>query len=270
MELDLPTQLMICYRYELEKAFSYSIRQKAARLAGRSHGVGAMKRAFVICGLIAAGMLAMSPSAKAMILNPGDSGLDNFTPINVGDLTLVDNTGFKTWSMTNIAGQTKATGGYIESVYQDTNNTTSASCGGKCLDFIFWVSNDSTSSSSIEHVSTIDFTGWITDVGYETNSCSSGGTVSPSGASRSADGGTIDFSTSIAPGQASTCFVIETNAFSDAQGVINLIDGGIASFFGFEPVPGPVLGAGVPGLILACGGLIGLARRRRRALALTA
>jgi hypothetical protein len=35
----------------------------------------------------------------------------------------------------------------------------------------------------------------------------------------------------------------------------------------FSQVPGPVLGAGLPGLVAACGGLVALARRRRKLVA---
>jgi hypothetical protein len=35
----------------------------------------------------------------------------------------------------------------------------------------------------------------------------------------------------------------------------------------FAPVPAPILGAGLPGLLAACGGLLALARRRRQKLA---
>jgi hypothetical protein len=35
----------------------------------------------------------------------------------------------------------------------------------------------------------------------------------------------------------------------------------------FSQVPGPIVGAGLPGLVAACGVLIGLARRRRRQIA---
>jgi len=44
-------------------------------------------------------------------------------------------------------------------------------------------------------------------------------------------------------------------------------DGPDSFFLIPSPVPGPIVGAGLPGLIMACGGLVVLMRRRRRRLA---
>ena len=79
------------------------------------------------------------------------------------------------------------------------------------------------------------------------------------------------------PGPSNTCgntlkFTItgtglDFESFSKSQGdvvfVADVLNQGATGPVG-APVPGPIVGAGLPGLIFACGGLLGLARHRRR------
>ena len=85
--------------------------------------------------------------------------------------------------------------------------------------------------------------------------------------------GNIGFSIGVSPGELAD---VNNAVFSlpNVQDVrvglsaaLTLAGGGQESFsaqLGAAPVPGPIVGSGLPALVVACGGLIALARRRRQ------
>jgi len=223
-----------------------------------------MKRASVLCWLLVTSVFTIVPSANATIIAPGTPT----APPDVFDLsgfTVVADTGIVSFSLVAIGGGVAATGSLLEQVGTDSNNLF---CGvaGKCLDFVIGFTNDASSEDTISRLSTASFKGFLTDVGYAVSgfaSCGASGAVNPTSVDRVSPS-TVGFEVSVNPGSFSNCLVIMTDATLYGAGGISLIDGGTANVAGFAPVPGPVLGAGLPGLIAACLGLIGLARRRRR------
>lgn len=145
--------------------------------------------------------------------------------------------------------------------------------GAGDLDFVYQVSNSRSSTDSIGRVTTIDFTGFATDVGYTvTGSSLPGGffvdgTVTPQLVDRvSADVVGFSFnaplSLLVAPGTTSVPLAIETDAINFKAGTANIIDGHVASVAAFAPaspstVPEPA------SVLLSSMGLLSMAFFRR-------
>ena len=152
---------------------------------------------------------------------------------------------------------------------------TNVLCAG-CLDFMYQVSNNPSSTDSIARLTAINFTGFSTDVGFITNgSALPGGlfvtgTATPGLADRNSAGDVVGFTfdypvvlDEVGPGETSLVLVIETNAKNIAAGHDNLIDGGVTTLSAFEPtaaVPEPASWA----LMIAGVGAVGLSLRVAR------
>jgi hypothetical protein len=145
-------------------------------------------------------------------------------------------------------------GNALMQVVSDPNN---AFCAG-CLDFIVQIKNNSGSSANISSLTLSGYAGFQTDVGYDLLSvggatecgpadngfCNVSGTGALGTVSRDATGNVITFTfagSGLAPGQASTDFVVETNTHSFVSAAVSVFGVNSTSAVGvsgiFSPQP---------------------------------
>src|SRR4029077_12739266 len=115
----------------------------------------------------------------------------------------------------------------------------------------------------------IDFTGFMTDVGFiATGSAIPGGlfvdgTQAPQLVGRGLSGDTVSFiyeglaPSTFVPGQTSIALVIQTNATAFTAGKFNVIDGGVSTVEAFQPTVARVPDSGSTAILLGLG-IIGL------------
>jgi len=204
---------------------------------------------------VAALALLLASPAVADTLTPGTSGSpDSLAPGG----TELAGTGVVSWSSATLTGTA------VTLVFSDPSNTF---CAG-CLDFIFAVSNENTSTGdSIERITDTSFQGFQTDVGVATDfSCTGlGPNIAPGTVDRSLNGSVVGFnfgvSNPLAPGDCTSALVIETDATSFSTGTLNVIDGSVASVTTFAPVASTPEPSSIALVLIGLAGFAGLRRR---------
>lgn len=163
-------------------------------------------------------------------------------------------------------------GNALMQVVSDPSN---AFCAG-CLDFIVQIRNNSGSSANITSLTLSGYGGLSTDIGYD--SLSVGGTtecgpadqgycnVSGTGAlgtvARDATGSVITFTfagSGLAPGQASTDFVVETNTTSFGSATMSVFGANASSAVGIGGIFSPQAASPPPTPAPSSGLLVGIA-----------
>jgi hypothetical protein len=227
-------------------------------------------------------LVALSPMAQAIILLPGGGTLGPGDPFpltpSLADTFVV---GTMPTPILFATPKGKVTGEFKQVVYRNIAGESAVCPAGGCLDFYYQVHNDLGSADTIARITAIDFTGFMTDVGFSAGTLvfplgvlpgiAPSATIAAIGVDRAASGDTIGFEYTAFPGAPgilvqgsnSAILVIRTNAQFYTDGQTSVIDGGAANIDSFAPAVVPE-----PGSIVLLGtALFGAALLARRKFA---
>jgi len=227
-------------------------------------------------------LVALSPMAQAIILAPGGGTLGPGDPFLLAPSaadTLVAETMPTPIVFVSPGGLVH--GEFKQVVYRNVAGESAVCPAGGCLDFYYQVHNDVGSTDTIARITAINFTGFMTDVGFSVGTTvyplgvlpgiALGGTIAAIGVDRSGSGSTIGFEYSavlgapgiLVQGANSAILVIKTNGGGYTKGQTSVIDGGSVNIDSFAPAVVPE-----PGSIVLLGtALFGAALLARRKFA---
>jgi hypothetical protein len=187
------------------------------------------------------GLLTFTPSAHALIINPGD----NLATTGAGGVsgTLIYDTGLLPFTGKDVTNTVVFTGELDAQVYRESGGT---------LDFLYQFSDDASSPDSIARFTVAGYSGVLANADYVTTPSlyPSGLQLAPNLVNRQSaqNGDAIGFTFtnvgapyfSVFPGFASAPLAIDTNATSYTFNGAFLQDGGNAQLVVPTPVPEPV------------------------------